>query len=58
MAKSTNKRRHPRDAKVARGFGAEGIGLCRTEHIFFDGERIKAIQNSFGQNPKLSELST
>ena len=30
----------PHDAKVARGFGAEGIGLCRTEHMFFEGNRI------------------
>ena len=30
----------PRDAKTARGFGAEGIGLCRTEHMFFEGKRI------------------
>jgi len=30
----------PRDAKQARSFGAEGIGLCRTEHMFFDEERI------------------
>ena len=30
----------PADARVARGFGAEGIGLCRTEHMFFEGERI------------------
>ena len=30
----------PEDAKVARGFGAEGIGLCRTEHMFFDPQRI------------------
>ncbi|MDX2154006.1 MAG: pyruvate, phosphate dikinase [Bryobacteraceae bacterium] len=30
----------PRDAKVARAFGAEGIGLCRTEHMFFEGERL------------------
>ena len=30
----------PRDAKAARRFGAEGIGLCRTEHMFFEGERI------------------
>jgi len=34
----------PRDAKVARGFGAEGIGLCRTEHMFFEGERIQAVR--------------
>ena len=31
---------NPRDAAVARKFGAEGIGLCRTEHMFFDSERI------------------
>jgi pyruvate,orthophosphate dikinase len=30
----------PHDSDVARGFGAEGIGLCRTEHMFFDAERI------------------
>ena len=30
----------PRDAKVARKFGAEGIGLCRTEHMFFAEDRI------------------
>ncbi len=30
----------PNDAEVARGFGAEGIGLCRTEHMFFDPQRI------------------
>ncbi len=30
----------PNDAKVARGFGAQGIGLCRTEHMFFEGEKI------------------
>ena len=34
----------PADAKVAREFGAEGIGLCRTEHMFFEGERIKAMR--------------
>jgi pyruvate,orthophosphate dikinase len=34
----------PHDAKVARGFGAEGIGLCRTEHMFFDVERIRAVR--------------
>ncbi|MBN2566931.1 pyruvate, phosphate dikinase [Candidatus Woesearchaeota archaeon] len=34
----------PHDAEVARGFGAEGIGLCRTEHMFFEGERIKAVR--------------
>ncbi len=34
----------PRDAKVARKFGATGIGLCRTEHMFFEGDRIKAMR--------------
>ena len=34
----------PRDAKQAREFGAEGIGLCRTEHMFFEGDRIDAIR--------------
>jgi pyruvate,orthophosphate dikinase len=34
----------PADAKTARNFGAEGIGLCRTEHMFFDAERIIAVR--------------
>jgi pyruvate,orthophosphate dikinase len=34
----------PHDAKVARDFGAKGIGLTRTEHMFFEGERIKAMR--------------
>ncbi len=34
----------PKDAKVARNFGAQGIGLCRTEHMFFEGDRIKAVR--------------
>jgi pyruvate phosphate dikinase (EC 2.7.9.1) len=34
----------PEDAKVARSYGAEGIGLCRTEHMFFKGDRIKAVR--------------
>ncbi len=34
----------PNDSKVARGFGAQGIGLCRTEHMFFEGDRIKAVR--------------
>jgi len=34
----------PADAKRARQFGAEGIGLCRTEHMFFEGERILAMR--------------
>ncbi|HYF23771.1 MAG TPA: putative PEP-binding protein, partial [Caulobacteraceae bacterium] len=34
----------PLDARTARGFGAEGIGLCRTEHMFFDADRIAAVR--------------
>ena len=34
----------PEDAKAARNFGAKGIGLCRTEHMFFEGDRIKAVR--------------
>ena len=34
----------PTDAKTARNFGAEGIGLCRTEHMFFDEERIRSVR--------------
>ncbi len=35
---------NPRDAKVAYEFGAQGIGLCRTEHMFFEGDRIMAMR--------------
>jgi pyruvate,orthophosphate dikinase len=34
----------PQDARTARAFGAEGIGLCRTEHMFFEGDRIVAMR--------------
>ncbi len=34
----------PLDCRTARDFGAEGIGLCRTEHMFFDAERITAVR--------------
>ena len=34
----------PHDATIARNFGAVGIGLCRTEHMFFEGEKIKAMR--------------
>jgi pyruvate, orthophosphate dikinase len=34
----------PHDSRVAREFGAEGIGLCRTEHMFFEGKRIKSVR--------------
>ena len=43
----------PADARAARSFGAEGIGLCRTEHMFFDGERILAVREMI-----LSETET
>jgi pyruvate,orthophosphate dikinase len=35
---------YPRDAQRARGYGAEGIGLCRTEHMFFETERLPFVQ--------------
>lgn len=34
----------PKDAEIARSFGAKGIGLCRTEHMFFENDRIKAMR--------------
>lgn len=34
----------PKDSKIARNFGAKGIGLCRTEHMFFEGDRIRAMR--------------
>ncbi len=34
----------PKDAEIARGFGAEGIGLCRTEHMFFGADRIDSVR--------------
>ena len=52
----------PLDAKTARGFGAEGIGLCRTEHMFFEGERIIAVRemiladDSQGRRAALAKL--
>jgi pyruvate, orthophosphate dikinase len=52
----------PNDARVARSFGAEGIGLCRTEHMFFEGERIVAVRemiladNEAGRRAALAKL--
>jgi len=40
----------PADARAARDFGAKGIGLCRTEHMFFEGERIKAVREMILSN--------
>ncbi|HHW25279.1 MAG TPA: pyruvate, phosphate dikinase [Clostridiales bacterium] len=42
----------PADAKKARELGAEGIGLCRTEHMFFEGDRIKAIREMICSDTK------
>ncbi|MCX6798610.1 MAG: pyruvate, phosphate dikinase [Candidatus Diapherotrites archaeon] len=52
----------PKDAQVAKDFGVEGIGLCRTEHMFFEGERIKAMremilaENTEGRKKALAKL--
>jgi pyruvate,orthophosphate dikinase len=52
----------PKDSKVARDFGAEGIGLCRTEHMFFEGDRIDAVremilaQNEEGRRRALAKV--
>lgn len=52
----------PNDARVARNFGAKGIGLCRTEHMFFEGERIIAVremilaENEEGRRKALAKL--
>ena len=40
-----HQRRHPEDARKAREFGAEGIGLCRTEHMFMQEERLPHVRN-------------
>jgi pyruvate,orthophosphate dikinase len=42
----------PRDAAVAREFGAEGIGLCRTEHMFFEGDRIDVVREMILANTR------
>jgi pyruvate,orthophosphate dikinase len=52
----------PKDSRVARNFGAKGIGLCRTEHMFFEGDRIKAMRemiladNEAGRRKALEKL--
>ena len=52
----------PHDAEVARAFGAQGIGLCRTEHMFFDNKKIKAMremilaQDKEGREKALAKL--
>ncbi len=61
MAVRTNAET-PADCKTARGFGAEGIGLCRTEHMFFDAGRISAVRamiladNEAGRRAALERL--
>jgi pyruvate,orthophosphate dikinase len=48
----------PSDAEIARRFGAEGIGLCRTEHMFFDAERIVAMRGMIlADTPKEREAA-
>ena len=42
----------PNDAKVALNFGAEGIGLCRTEHMFFEADRIKTVRKMIVANSR------
>ncbi len=46
----------PHDAKVAVDFGAEGIGLCRTEHMFFEGERIISFRKMILVAPEVKRL--
>ena len=54
----------PADTKTARDFGAEGIGLCRTEHMFFDEDRILSVRQMIlsrsneDRNHALSKLLT
>lgn len=49
---------NPRDLKQAIKFGAEGVGLCRTEHMFFEGERIQAIREMIvAQNEKERKIA-
>lgn len=48
----------PHDAEVARRFGAEGIGLCRTEHMFFEAERIQVVREMiFAENVETRKLA-
>ncbi|HEX2490684.1 MAG TPA: pyruvate, phosphate dikinase [Blastocatellia bacterium] len=48
----------PRDATVAREFGAEGIGLCRTEHMFFEGDRIDSVRQMILSSGEYKALET
>ena len=46
---------YPRDAERARAFGAQGIGLCRTEHMFFEEERLPTVQRMILNATRASE---
>ncbi|MGA9264055.1 MAG: pyruvate, phosphate dikinase [Desulfobacterales bacterium] len=46
---------YPRDAERARGYGAEGIGLCRTEHMFFESDRLPIIQKMITSDRHLDQ---
>jgi len=46
----------PKDSQTARTFGAEGIGLCRTEHMFFEGSRIEAVREMILAQDKESRV--
>ncbi len=46
----------PKDTKIAKDFGAEGIGLCRTEHMFFDEERILSVREMILSKTKENRL--
>ena len=46
----------PKDTKIAKDFGAEGIGLCRTEHMFFDEERILSVREMILSKTKQDRL--
>ncbi len=48
----------PHDSEVARGFGAEGIGLCRTEHMFFEGDRIDSVRQMILSSSEYKSLET
>jgi pyruvate, orthophosphate dikinase len=47
----------PHDAQVAKDFGAEGIGLCRTEHMFFEGDRIRSMREMILANSEKERRS-
>src|SRR5438876_4618088 len=46
---------YPRDAERARAFGAQGIGLCRTEHMFFEEDRLPTVQRMILASTRATE---